>query len=113
MIYEMNSLLMTEFIALNPKDYSTKHRSLNEFKDIEIKHKRTIKGCFEKVVVKQDIRHYSYANVMNTNEQLNKEVVGISSFHYQLYTVKQNKVALTSLYYKVQMVGNINCAIWL
>ena len=48
MIYEMNTLLMTEFIVLNPKDYPTKHRSLNEFKDIEIKHKRTIKGCFEK-----------------------------------------------------------------
>ena len=52
----MNSSLMKEFIALNPKVYSDLHEKLNEeTEQIEIENKKTLKGV-SKVVV-QKISH--------------------------------------------------------
>ena len=50
---EMNSLLMTEFIALNPKMYSINYQTLNEFNEVKIKNKKTRKGVPKTVVVKK------------------------------------------------------------
>ena len=36
-------------------------------------------------------------------------MVGIRSFNHQLNTVKQNKIALTYFYDKMQMTDKINC----
>ena len=40
---ELHSLIMTEFIALNPKVYSFNHQTLNELNDIVIKNKKHLK----------------------------------------------------------------------
>ena len=47
---------MTEFIALNPKVYSIKHQTLDDFNNVMIKNKKTCKGV-SKTVVKHEINH--------------------------------------------------------
>ena len=61
------------------------------------------------MVVKKEIKHDDYVNVIETNEALKKEVVSIRSFNHQLYTFKQQKIALTSFYDNMQMIDNSNC----
>ena len=62
-----------------------------------------------KAVVKKDINNDNYLEVLKTNKPIKKEVVGIRSFNHQLFTVQQNKVALTSWYDKMCMIdGNNN-----
>ena len=41
---KMNTLLMTEFLALNPKVHSISRQTLNEFHEVNIKSNRTLKG---------------------------------------------------------------------
>ena len=77
---EFNSLLIKDFIGLNPKVYSINHQTLKDMKeiltdnenkevidpidpkDIIEKNKKTLKGV-AKVVVKHDIKHNDYINV--------------------------------------------------
>ena len=47
---ELNTLIMTEFIALNPKVYSINHQTLDEFNIVKIKNKKTLKGVSKTVV---------------------------------------------------------------
>ena len=105
---ELNTLLMTEFVALRPKVYSIKHQMLNECKKVKTNRKKTRKGV-PKVVVKKEIKHGNYVTVIETNEIVKHEVVSIRSFNHQLYTFKQQQLALTLFYDKMQMLGNINC----
>ncbi|MFM7981014.1 MAG: hypothetical protein ACKPKO_17025, partial [Candidatus Fonsibacter sp.] len=102
---EINTLIMTEFIALNPKVYSINDQTLNEFNELEIKNKKTLKGV-SKTVVKKEIKHEDYIQVKDTNKPIDKEVVSISSFNHNIYTYKQSKIALTSLYDKMRMVDS-------
>ena len=86
----MRSLKRTEFLALNQKHYSINQPTLNEFNEINIKSKKTLKGV-SKVVVKKEINRDDYVNDIETNEALKKEVVSIRSVNHQLYTFKQQK----------------------
>ena len=105
---EFNGLLISEFIGLNPKGYSINHQTLNEAKELEIKNKKTLKGI-SKVVVKNEISHNDYINVLNTNEPIKRDVISIRSFDHQLFTHKTiGKVALTSFYDKFKMIDNNN-----
>lgn len=105
---EFNGLLISEFIGLNPKVYSINHQTLNEAKELEIKNKKTLKGI-SKVVVKNEISHNDYINVLNTNEPIKRDVISIRSFDHQLFTHKTiGKVALTSFYDKFKMIDNNN-----
>ena len=58
---------MTEFIALNPKVYSTNHQTLNEFNEMKIKSKRTLNGVL-KTVIKTERTHKYYVDVLDTNK---------------------------------------------
>jgi len=96
---ELGSLPMKEFTASNPKVYS--FEGVNECS-------QKLKGV-SKVVVKKEIQHNDYNNVLKTGQVIKKDVVGIRSFNHQLYTVKTNKTALTSYYDKMYMPDNNNC----
>jgi hypothetical protein len=61
--------------------------------------KKTLKRR-SKVVVKNEINHENYVNVLETNEKVCRTVNSIRSFNNELCTFKQNKVALTSFYDK-------------
>ena len=103
---ELLLMIMTEWIALNPKCYS-----FNYFKDVDntiIKNKKTCKGV-SKAIVKNEITYNDYLVTMKTNKPLKRNVVAIRSLKHQLYTIKTNKVALTSYYDKLKMIDSINC----
>ena len=123
---ENNSLIIMKFLALNPKVYSFKCVSVDEkYKDAhkddiyerdyeEIlantysKNKKTLKGV-SKVVVKKEIKHEDYEQVLNTNKPINKTVTSIRSFNHQLFTYVQEKTALTSFYDKMKMTDKNTC----
>jgi hypothetical protein len=105
---EMNTLIMKEFLALNPKVYSIIHQDQDKTGQIIDKNKKTMKGV-SKAVVKKEITHKDYKHVIDTNNPLTKNITSIRSFNHQLYTYKQPKVALTSFYDKMKMVDAINC----
>jgi hypothetical protein len=105
---EMNSLIITEMIALNPKVYSIKHQKLDDDNNVEIGNKKCLKGV-SKVIVKKEITHDDYITVLETNKPVAKTVMSIRSFDHQLYTFKQSKTALTSFYDKMVMVDAVNC----
>jgi hypothetical protein len=62
-----------------------------------------------KVVVKKGLNHEDYDQVLATSRSKDAKVMGIRSFDHQLYTVEQNKTALTSWYDKMVMTDSINC----
>ena len=105
---EMNTLLMTEFMSLNPKVYSIKYQTLNEFNQVQIKNKKTLKGV-SKVVVKNEIKHDDYVHVLNTDEKVCRNVMSIGSFRHQIYSYSRTKVALTNFYDKMVMTDAFNC----
>ena len=105
---EMNSLLIKEFTALNPKVYSIIHQNMKDSVYYENYNTKKLKGV-SKAVVKNNIKHDDYKDVLETNVSIKRDVVSIRSFQHQLYTYKQNKVALTSWYDKMKMINNNEC----
>jgi hypothetical protein len=106
---EMSSLLLKQFTGLNPKVYSMIHQHKDEE---ETYHEDYItKKCkgVSKVVVKKGLNHEDYDQVLATSRSKDAKVMGIRSFDHQLYTVEQNKTALTSWYDKMVMTDSINC----
>ena len=73
-----------------------------------MENKKTLKGV-SKAVVKNDIEHNDYVDVISTNNVIKKDVVSSISFDHQLYTYKQPKIALTSFYDKMCMVSENDC----
>jgi hypothetical protein len=103
---DMYSLIMTEFLALNPKVYSIKYYDTLE--NTEIKNKKTLKGV-SKTTVKNEISHADYLNVLHTDKTEKRNVCSIRSFNHELFTFAQEKVALTSYYDKMKMLDYNNC----
>ena len=62
-----------------------------------------------KVVLKKEITHKDFVDVLETGKSISKDVISIRSFDHQLYTVKQKKVVLTSWYDKMNMISNVDC----
>ena len=82
----MGSLLIKEFTALNPKVCSVIHQHEDEDKVFhENYNKKTCKGV-SKVVVKKEINHDDYKEVLNTNQSKERRLMSIRSFDHQLYT---------------------------
>jgi len=98
-LFKEEAYLIKEFTALNPKVYS--FESVNE-------NAKKLKGV-SKVVVKKEITHNDYNNVLKTGESIKRDVVGFRSFNHQIYTDKTNKTALTSYYDKLYMIDENNC----
>ena len=76
---------------------------MSDDKTIELENKKVLKGV-SKVVVKKEITHENYIDVLTTNIPLTKNITSIRSHNQQLYTTAQNKVALTSYYDKMKNV---------
>ena len=105
---ELCSLPMKEFTALSPKVYSFTNESHPEFEEGKDNFKK-LKGI-SKVVVKKEIKHNDYNDVLESGKKLNRDVVSIRSFEHQLYTVKTNKTALTAYYDKMFMIDKNTCS---
>ena len=74
----MNSLLIKEFTALNPKVYSIIHEHFDKDKKQFHNNYNTkkLKGV-SKSVVKNNIKHTDYVEVLKTNKPISRDVVGI------------------------------------
>ena len=100
---EFNSLLLKEWLAFNPKVYSINHQTLedlegvlkaNEQKEIiepiDPKNiiEKNLKVCqgIKAVVLKNEIEHQDFQNVLETNEPAKRDIISIRSFNHQLYT---------------------------
>ena len=107
---EMNSFIIKEFTSLNPKVYSIIHDHFDKDKQKVIVDYNTkkLKGV-SKAVVKNQITHKDYVQVLKTNKPISRNVVGIRSFGHEIYTYTQNKVALTSYYDKMFMSDGNTC----
>ncbi len=102
---ENNGLIITEFIALNPKVYSFKY--CDSLETNEIKNKKTLKGI-SKTTVKNEISHKDYTDVLENNETKTRQVYSIRSFNHELFTYTQNKIALTSWSDKSYLIDGNN-----
>ena len=100
---EVSDNIITEFLALSPKCYS--YRYLVEGKTKESKKAKGISMS----VVDKTIKYDDYHEVLTTEESQTRKIYGIRSFNQQLFTVMENKVALTPFYDKMQMIDEIKC----
>ena len=106
---ELGSLIISKFVALNPKVYSIMHEHFDKTTNtIEETNTKKCKGI-SKIVVKNALNHNDYVSVLKTNKPISREVVSIRSFNHQLYTYKQEKIALTSYYDKMNMIDGNTC----
>ena len=71
-----------EFTALASKLYSFTTRS---------HHGKKVGKGIAKVILRDEITHNDYINVLNTNEGMNNTQITIRSLHHQLYTTQTNK----------------------
>ena len=86
---ELNSLLMTDFIALNPKVYSFNYQTMKE-KQIVYENKRILKGV-SKAVVKNEITYQDYEQVHKDNIPIKRNVTSIRSFNHNVVTFRTEK----------------------
>ena len=90
---ETNSLVIKEFIALSPKSYAYSYQTVEERTDTSTK----LKGV-SRTVVKKEIKLEDHLETLRNNRLLKNDVVSIRSMNHQLYTLNQQKIALTSFY---------------
>ena len=103
---------------MNPKVYrfrsdkeiiQRKPHIYNEDVKEEVKaHVKKLKGI-SKVVVKKEIKHEDYKEVLETGKSIDKEVPSTRSIKHDVFTLKQVKTALTCYYDKFYMIDNNNC----
>lgn len=96
---EMQGAPMKYFTALNPKVYCY------ECENVDVRKAKGVK----KATLKKDIKNSDYNHVLNTGENINKDVYGIRSIGHKVYTLKTNKTCLSPWYDKMNMPDNNNC----
>ena len=57
--------------------------------------------------VKHHMAHKDYKKTLGTGRSMVKQVVNIRSLDHQLYTLVQDKVALSTFYDKFKMINNM------
>jgi hypothetical protein len=105
---ELKTLIMKEFISLNPKVYSFTFKDDDEVMEIPSRNIKKLKGV-PKATVKHDIQHEDYRTVMEEGEALSRKVISIRSLKHQLYTTETEKLCLSSWYDKMQMLSPMAC----
>ena len=94
---EFYSLIIKEWLALNPKCYRINHQTLEDLKevlkaneqkeiiepidpkDIIEKNKKTCKGI-KAVVLKNEIAHQDYQNILETTATAKRDIISTRSF---------------------------------
>ena len=104
---ELRSLVMKAYTALNPKVYSFTNQTHEDFEKGKDTFKK-LKGI-SRVVVKNEITHEDYNQVLKDGKSIKRDVVSIRSFNHKVYTIKTNKIALTAYYDKMYMIDGNNC----
>ena len=84
---ETHFIPIIEFICLASKSYSFTTRN-NE------SHRKG-KGV-KKSILETDISHKDYKNIIKDNIEKSKQQIILKSYHHQLYTIQQDKIALSN-----------------
>uniref|UniRef100_A0A1I7X6A5 DNA-directed DNA polymerase n=1 Tax=Heterorhabditis bacteriophora TaxID=37862 RepID=A0A1I7X6A5_HETBA len=92
---EINGKIMTELVALKPKQYAYK------VLDSEEPEKKKCKGI-KKCIVKNDLKVDDYKDCLFNKTVIRKQQYNIRSVKHQLYTQCQNKVALNNDEFQVE-----------
>ena len=78
------------------------------YKDDKVgKNKKKAKGV-SKTIIKNEIKHDDYNNVVSNCKNIDKNIMSIRSFKHQLYTIQQKKTCSSCFYDKAQLLDNIN-----
>ena len=97
-------MIITEFVSLSPKVYSYEYIGV----DGKLVGSRKLKGM-SKVVVKKEIKHDDFKDVLYTNKTISKKTTTtFRPFNHQVYTITQDKIALTSMYDKGRLIDQVN-----
>ncbi len=101
---ELHSLVMIEFLGLNPKTYA--FRSQKEDNDIsEIKEAKGVPFA----TVAEDMNFESYEKVLQEGNLAKRKITHIGSFSQQLFTFNTHKIILNAFYYRMKMRNKIDC----
>ena len=84
------------------------HQALNKEGEIFIEASKVLKGV-STIVVENEIKAQDYKDALEKGTVVKRDVVSLRSFDHQVYTHKQNKVALTSHYDNMKMINEIDC----
>ena len=87
---ELNSQLLIELLALNPKCYAYRYLALDINK---IKENKKSKGV-SNVIVEKTLPCSVYTNTLDTDETVRREITGIRSFNQELFTTSTMKDCL-------------------
>ena len=96
---ETGSKVITEFLALSPKNYPYKYAE---------KETKKAKGVSLSVSEKT-MDFEDYHRVLESNNSQTRPIYGIRSFNQQLFTTCEDKVVLSSFYDKMKMLTSIDC----
>ena len=91
---EVAGIPITEFVGLRSKMYSYMKDNDDEPKKDNEKISRTAKGI-KKNIIKKNITHENYKNVLFNNEQMHHTMKTIRSNNHQLGSYELNKVSLS------------------
>ena len=100
---ELHSMVMTEFLGLDPKCYSFRFQK----KDLAFDEVKRSKGV-SKAVVKKTLPFIAYKKVLDAGDTVSRLTTNIGSFNQQLFTFDTNKIALNAFYDKMYMIGKIH-----
>jgi hypothetical protein len=103
---ELNSQILTEWLALNPKCYAFKYQSLKD--DNAILEKKKAKGVSH-VIVEKTLPFKVCKNTLDTDKTVRREITSIRSFNQELFSISTEKDCLTNYYDKLRMLNNIEC----
>ena len=104
----IHTLVVKNFLALNPKIYIISHQALSKDTAIVFVNKNVLKGV-STVVVENEIKDQDYKDALAKDKIAKREATRTRSIDHQPYTYKQNTVALTSHYDKLKMPNPIDC----
>ena len=85
--------VITEFIGLRSKMYSVQFETLYYSGNED--EKKTAKGVI-KSVIKNDLKHETYKNILETSGKLYSKMKVIRSGKHELHTIEMNKVSLSA-----------------
>jgi hypothetical protein len=98
---ELHSQILYEFIALNPKCYGYKYKSLHTN---EIKENQKAKGV-SNVIVQNTLPFQVYKKTLDTDITVSRQITSIRSFNQELFSTSNMKYCLTSYYDKMKMLN--------
>ena len=86
---------ITDLVALNSKMYSYKIEIVDGQGSAKVENKKTAKGV-KKNVIKRDLDHSDYLNVLINNSIMRHKMRSIRSDHHQVSSYEINKTSLSS-----------------